>query len=138
MTAVHFKGNIFSRFTRVVGAVRDWRGVDPSRADTSRGVNQRRRCGHEVNHRKTKEELRRALQQLTDLIDLSAKGSTSRGERRNEPDTTPDFDTIFTPSFGSLIWLDGSDYGRCLHFARGRLFHPFGLAYLRAGSTLRE
>ena len=64
MTAVHFRGNIFSRFTRVVEAVRDWRGADPSRADTSRGVNQRRRRGHEVNHPKSKEELRRALQQL--------------------------------------------------------------------------
>ena len=64
MTAVHLKGNLFSKFTRVVEAVRDWRGVDPSRADTSRGVNQRRRCGHEANHRGSKEELRRALQQL--------------------------------------------------------------------------
>jgi|GEM_PF-2577927 len=64
MRAVLFKGKIFSRFTRIVGAVREWRGVDLSRTDTSRMVSRRRRRGHEVNHPKSKEELRRALQQL--------------------------------------------------------------------------
>jgi len=64
MTAATFKGKIFPRFTKIVGAVREWRSVDLSRADTSRIGNQRLQRGHGVNHPKTKQELRRALLQL--------------------------------------------------------------------------
>jgi hypothetical protein len=67
MTTVLFKEKILSRVTRVIGTVRGWRGIDLSRPDKSAVLAQRRQRIREVHHPKTKQELRRALQQLKAL-----------------------------------------------------------------------
>lgn len=69
MTSVLFKEKILSRVTRVIATVRDWRGANLSRPDKSAVLAQRRQRIQEVYHPKTKQELRRALQQLKALRD---------------------------------------------------------------------